>query len=235
MYNLNYKEVLKNLVILYIEDEKTINTNLTKVLEMVFKKCVSFERGKDALDYFESNHIDIVLSDITLPDINGIDIIKTIRLKNEDIPIIILTAYLETEYLLDAIKYEVIEYLNKPASYEDLICVFDKCAKKLINKGNYFISLNSDLEYDVLKKQLFDKKNNKIIMLTSNELKFFELLIKNSNRVVTYDEIKNVVWEDAFEVTDSALKNLLTKLRQKIGKNIITNISKIGYKLEIKN
>ncbi|AXX93480.1 transcriptional regulator [Malaciobacter molluscorum LMG 25693] len=233
MQNINIKEVLKNMTILYIEDEKSIRENLTKMLTLLFKKCLSFENGKDAINYFENNKVDILLTDINLVDINGIDIIKKIRQTNEDIPIILLTAYLETDYLLDAIKYEVTEYLNKPINFELLLKSFEKAAKKIVSKGNYFFTLNNNLEYRFLNKELFDKENNKSISLTSNELKFFELLIKNSNRVVTYDEIKNEVWSNSLEVTDSAFKNLLTKLRQKIGKDIILNISKVGYKLNI--
>lgn len=233
MQNIDFKEVLKNLTILYIEDEKSIRENLTKVLTLLFKKCISFENPEDALDYYNNHNIDIILTDINLSDINGIDIIKKVRQSNEDIPIILLTAYLETDYLLDAIKYEVTEYLNKPTNFELLLKAFEKAAKKIVNKGNYFFTLNNNLEYRILNKELYDKKNNKIIALTSNELKFFELLIKNSNRVVTYDEIKNEVWENSIEVTESAFKNLLTKLRQKIGKDIISNISKVGYKLNI--
>ncbi len=58
-----------------------------------------------------------------------------------------------------------------------------------------------------------------------------ELLIKNNNRVLSTDELKNYLWEDQFEATESALKNLLNKLRNKIGKEVLLNISGVGYRL----
>ncbi|MFA6740039.1 MAG: helix-turn-helix domain-containing protein [Arcobacteraceae bacterium] len=68
-------------------------------------------------------------------------------------------------------------------------------------------------------------------MLTSKELDLIGFLIKHNNRIVSSDELKSNIWEDCFQATDSALKNLLNKIRKKIGKESITNISGVGYRL----
>ena len=67
--------------------------------------------------------------------------------------------------------------------------------------------------------------------LTSKELILLEYLVKNSNRVISIEELKNCIWEDELDATESAFKNLLTKLRAKIGKDTILNISGVGYRL----
>ena len=85
---------------------------------------------------------------------------------------------------------------------------------------------------DVLYKKLIQKDTNTEISLTSKELALLDYLIKNSNRVVSHEELKVNMWEDEFEATDSALKNLLNKLRKKIGKETISNISGVGFRIE---
>ena len=76
-------------------------------------------------------------------------------------------------------------------------------------------------------------QGNEGITLTAKEIDMIDYLILNSNRVVSHDELKLNIWKDSFEATDSALKNLLNKLRKKIGKDTIINISGIGYRLNI--
>ncbi|AXH10808.1 two-component system response regulator [Malaciobacter halophilus] len=233
MENNELKNILKNMTIAYVEDEDIIRENMTKTLNLLCGECVSFNNAKELLIHLKTNNIDIVLTDINLPKMDGIELIKQLRNQNENIPIILLTAYLETEYLLKAIEYRVVEYLNKPVDYETLLNALLKAVKEIVRTGQYIIKINSTLFYNVLKKELKNNKNNKIINLTTKELKLFELLLKNKNRVVSYDEIKTDVWNSAYEVTESAFKNLLSKLRNKVGKDIIVNISKVGYRLEV--
>ncbi len=109
-----------------------------------------------------------------------------------------------------------------------------KATKDLINNGNYMIKINEKLFFNVLNKELLTIDKEKI-PLTPKELKLLNLFIKNKNKIVTYEEIKNQIWENSYEVTESAFKNLINKLRNKISKDSIVNISKIGYRLNIKD
>jgi DNA-binding response OmpR family regulator len=94
------------------------------------------------------------------------------------------------------------------------------------------IDFNNGIEYNVSKKILSSKETKEIITLTSKELMLLDFLIKNSYRVVSHEELKLNLWDDEFEATDSALKNLMNKLRKKIGKETIINISGVGFRLE---
>ncbi len=228
-----YKDVLTNLTILYVEDEEMIRENITKVLNMLCKKCISFGNIKDALKYFKKNPIDIIITDINFPNVDGLDFVRNLRIIDEKIPIIFLTSYLEIDYLLEGIRNRIIDYLNKPVDFEILLVSLLKATKDVLENGRYKIKLKNFLEYDVLNKKLFDLAKDKYIKLTLKESKLFDLLIKNKHRVVKIDEIKDSIWQDSYEATESALKNLLNKLRKKIGKESILNISKVGYKIEI--
>ncbi|RYA23245.1 DNA-binding response regulator [Malaciobacter halophilus] len=232
--NQEIKEILTSLTIAYVEDEKNIRENMSKTLNLLCNNCIDFQSAEELLNYYEKNSVHIIITDINLPNMNGIELIKKIREKDEKIPIILLTAYIETQYLFDAIKYKVVEYLPKPIDYETLIQALLKATKDLINNGNYMIKINEKLFFNVLNKELLTIDKEKI-PLTPKELKLLNLFIKNKNKIVTYEEIKNQIWENSYEVTESAFKNLINKLRNKISKDSIVNISKIGYRLNIKD
>ncbi len=234
MKNQEIKEILTSLTIAYVEDEKKIRENMSKTLNLLCNNCIDFQSAEELLNYYEKNSVHIIITDINLPNMNGIELIKKIREKDEKIPIILLTAYIETQYLFDAIKYKVVEYLPKPIDYETLIQALLKATKDLINNGNYMIKINEKLFFNVLNKELLTIDKEKI-PLTPKELKLLNLFIKNKNKIVTYEEIKNQIWENSYEVTESAFKNLINKLRNKISKDSIVNISKIGYRLNIKD
>ena len=94
------------------------------------------------------------------------------------------------------------------------------------------ITFKNNIQYNVSHNCLIDDNKKEEIHLTNKELDLLNFLIKNNNRICSADELKSVIWDDYLEATDSALKNLLNKIRKKIGKESIINISGVGYKLE---
>ncbi|MGD9624934.1 MAG: response regulator transcription factor [Arcobacter sp.] len=230
--NSHHNKILKNLNILYIEDEASIKENVKKTLELFCDNVYDEECIENAKKTLEKNRIDIIISDINLPDISGIDFIKQLRMIDKTIPVIILSAYTDKNYLLEATKLKLVDYLTKPIDFKSLNSALNKCVDEILDNSRYIISFKNNIQYNVLHKKLIDSSNDKEIALTSKELTLLELLIKNSNRVLSTDELKTSIWEDEFEATDSALKNLLNKLRKKIGKESIINISSVGYRLD---
>lgn len=224
--------ILKKLSILYVEDEENIRNNIKKVLDLYCENIYAVASVEDALTIKESNRVDIIISDINLPKTNGIDFIKELRKNDKTIPVILLTAYTDKDYLLEATKLKLVDYLTKPIDFKTLHVALLKCVQDILDNSRYIISFNNGIQYNVLHKKLFDKKDKIEIALTSKELNLLDYLITHNNRVISHDEIKFNIWEDEFEATDSALKNLLNKLRKKIGKETISNISGVGFRLE---
>ncbi len=227
-----YHEILKKLCILYIEDEENIRKNMKKVLLLLSNTVYDVSDIKNAKKILEENRIDIIISDINLPEENGLDFIENLRQIDKKIPVILLSAYTETDYLLKATKLKLIDYLTKPVDFETLNNALLKCAEDIYENGMFIINFENGIEYNVLNKELKDI-DKKEIKLTSKELLMLDYLIKNNLRVVSHEELKTNIWEDCFDATESALKNLLNKLRKKIGKESISNISGVGYKLNI--
>jgi two-component system, OmpR family, response regulator VanR len=231
--SINHNIILKNLNLLYIEDEENIRINIKKVLLLLCENVFDASDTKEADLIFQNQRIDIIISDINLPNTNGIEFIKELRKKDKTIPVILLSAYTDTKYLLEATKLKLVDYLTKPVDFKTLNNALYKCVEEILDNSRYLILFQNNIQYNVLHKKLIDLNTQKELLLTSKELDLLSFLIKNSNRIVSTDELKANIWEDCFEATDSALKNLLNKLRKKIGKESIINISGVGYRLDL--
>lgn len=229
--NLNFNHILKNLNILYIEDEENIRINIKKVLLLLCENVFDVSNTNEAKFIFDEQRIDIIISDINLPDTNGIDFIKELRKIDKTIPVILLSAFTDTKYLLEATKLKLVDYLTKPVDFKTLNNSLQSCVEEILDNSRYLINFQNSIQYNVLHKKLIDLNTKEEVALTLKELDLISFLIKNSNRIVSSDELKSNIWEDCFEATDSALKNLLNKVRKKIGKESITNISGVGYRL----
>ena len=222
-------EVLKSLSILYLEDEENIRINISKTLQLICDNVFDCENSNDAIKIFKKNKIDIIISDISMPNINGIEFTKIIRKTNTTIPIILLTAHTDTDYLLEATKLKLVDYLIKPLNFNKLKEALNNAVNEIISNNPPIIKFPNNVEYHLKKKVLFINKVEQNI--TSKEIALLELLYTNININISQDFIKSHIWEDSFFATDSALKAVLNKLRNKIGKNSIKNISGIGYRL----
>lgn len=226
--NIN-KDILQNMIIMYIEDEENIRVNVTKTLELLCKSVESFSNSEAALHFLKKNHIDIIISDINLPKMSGIEFSKTIRDLDLNIPIILLTAHTDTKFLLEATKLKLIDYLTKPINFDNLHQALQRSCQDILDNSRYIINFPNLTVYNIQQKSL--SLNNVNIALTNKEILLLEYLIRHIHRVVLYDELKEYVWEDSIDATESALKNVLNKLRKKIGKDTIQNISGVGYRL----
>ena len=229
----DFNSILKNLNILYIEDEENIRKNITKTLEIFCNNIFEASNIKSADFILNNSHVDIIISDITLKEGNGLEFIKKVRLTNKTIPVIFITAYTDTSYLLQASKLKLIDYLTKPINFKTLKSALNNSVQDIIDNSKYIINFPNNIKYNVMKKKLFDSKKNYEIHLTSKELLLLEYLIKFKNRIISQDELKINIWEDSINTSDSALKSLMNKIRKKIGKENIINISGIGYRIKI--
>ena len=129
-------EFTKNLTVLYVEDnEVTMNATIS-VFEILFNTIVTAVDGIDGISKFQNNQIDIVICDINMPQLNGIEMVKKIREIDNKIPVIMATAHQESEYLIECIKIKVDGYLLKPldiSQLEDVLYTLTKsmyCDKK---------------------------------------------------------------------------------------------------------
>jgi YesN/AraC family two-component response regulator len=114
------KEFLKSLSVLYVEDEEKIRKGLERNLNILFGKVLIAEDGDTGLKKFKENSIDLIITDLKMPKLDGIEMIKEIK-KIKDIPTIVITAYIDADYLVDIIDLGVKKYLLKPVVMTKLV------------------------------------------------------------------------------------------------------------------
>lgn len=219
---------LKAVTILYAEDEVGIRKNIMKTLRYYAKDVYEASNGKEALELYEKYKPDIILSDIHMPIIDGIEFIKKIREVDKLTPVVMITAHTDKKYLLEAVELHMEKYLIKPINTKTLFDVLGKCIDCLNIEHIVKLRCDENYSYDFDNKKLIYKHEH--IVLNKKEIRFIELLINNQNRIVKYEEIQEKVWQDSI-MTDSALRSVVLHLRKKLPTNIIDNLSGIGYKL----
>lgn len=119
---------LETLTLLYVEDDEDTQKSASLILEDYVQTLILANNGKEALEILQKQKVDIILTDILMPKMSGIELIKNIRnsKKNSQIPIVIATAHTETQYLLDAIRLKVDGYILKPIVIENLLETLDR-------------------------------------------------------------------------------------------------------------
>ncbi|MDC0932515.1 response regulator [Arcobacteraceae bacterium] len=121
------KEFLQTLTVLYVEDDESIRTSLSNILKKVFAEVIICDDGDNGIEQFKhytqekKSKIDLVISDINMPNKNGIEMVKEIRELDKDIPIIFTTAHGESDYLMESIKLKIAHYALKPINTSNLL------------------------------------------------------------------------------------------------------------------
>ena len=220
---------LSKSTILLAEDEEKVRESFKKVLLLYVDEVYTACDGEEALELYHTHKPDILITDLKMPKLNGLDLIKTIRKENEDIPIIVTSAYTDQEFLLESIKLSLVEYAVKPIREMNLSELLESCAQILLKHSKTIIRFNNDCCYD------FDNKSfsyrDQTILLTNKEVDFIEILLAHRGNLVTKAAIEDklYIYEEA---PPSALKNLVFKLRKKLKVDIIKTVSKLGYMIE---
>jgi len=222
------KDMLKNFTVLYVEDEEMVRRNAVEYLRRIAKEVIEAKDGKEAIALWKEHKPDIIITDINMPRLNGLDMASYIRANDKEVQIIIATAHSDTEYLLRAVELQLVKYIIKPITKDKLTAALEKSIELIEDKSKFNLNLSATCKYNAFEKVIY--QNNEEIKLTKNELLFLDLLAHHHTRVVTYEEIESSIW--AYEgMSQDAIRSLVRGLRKKVPDDAIENISGIGYKL----
>lgn len=211
--------------ILLIEDNIDIVNGLKYSIE---KNNYSFHFKTNAKDFIEyiniNNNIDIIILDIALPDGNGFNLFEK-YIKEKNIPTIFLTAKDNEDDIVKGLNIGAEDYITKPFSTKELLARINKIMLRTKKRSTIKIK---DISFDMDKMIIY--KNEKKIVLTSLELKLFNLLILNINKVVTRSMILDKIWEwTGNDVDDHTVTVYFNRIREKLGTDIITTVKGMGY------
>jgi len=215
--------------VLLIEDDIQLNTTVRTFLKIKKYEVDSSFDGDEALLLIDRNDYGIYIIDINLPKVSGLDIVKYIRQKDKDTPIIMITASLEVDNFVKAYENGCSEYIKKPFHLKELELRMDNLLEL---KKSKILKLSDEISYDINFDELFI--NSESIKLRKKEKRLLSILIKNLNHVVKNEEIVNYVWENDIK-ENYPLRQLIAELRKKftLEKNYIISQVGVGYKFEV--
>ncbi len=229
----------KNLHLLYIEDNEDVREQTLKMLQIFFDNISIAKDGEQGLEEFKKNNkfestsFDLIITDIEMPNKDGISMITSIREYNAEIPILIFSAHSNTDYFLKSINAGIDGYILKPYNIEQisnsLMNIIEK--NRLLPSNEHIIHLADDYVWNNQEQILY--KEEKAIKLTKNETKLFILFIKSKGALKTYDEIDTFIFSD-FSETNKRVRNLVSRLKSKLQCDLFESIYGHGYKLKYK-
>ena len=233
----NSKELLQytqNLNLLFAEDHKELRESTTEILKNFFNSVDAVDDGDKALELYQQNRYDIVLTDIRMPNMDGIELTKKIYEINPQQSIIILSAHDESKHLIPLINLGVSQFIKKPIDYQELIEALVKVSKALLNKEKNIYALSNTITFDA--KYRYDRENrlllkeNETVYLTKYEIIFLDILTSQTGKIFSNEDIVNYYLTQEENIDAQNIRKLVSKLRKKVPENSIESVYGIGYR-----
>ncbi|WP_057763465.1 response regulator transcription factor [Cytobacillus praedii] len=217
--------------LLLVDDEPMMLDLLTLYLSPIGYQCIKKESAREAINYLESHHADLILLDIMMPEMNGLEACERIR-QTWDIPIIMLTAMSEKSDIVKGLNYGADDYISKPFDEEELIARIEAVLRrqktdtgKITFRG---LLLDEDC-YELL-------YNGAGILLTPKEFGMMSLFLNNQNKVFTREHLIISIWGYEVSTEDRTIDSHVRNLREKLRKagfpadNHLLTVWGVGYK-----
>jgi len=208
---------MNNDLILVVEDDSAIRNLITTTLKTHDYKFLTVSNGKNAIMQVTSYNPNIILLDLGLPDIDGVEVIKTIRTWSE-VPIIVISARSDDRDKIEALDAGADDYLTKPFSIEELLARIRVTQRRLVSLQGTTITdsifLNGKLKVDFAAGCAYINETE--LHLTPIEYKLLCLLCKNVGKVLTHTYITQKIWGSSFDNDVASLRVFMATLRKKI-------------------
>lgn len=224
---------MNEFLVLVVEDDKPIRNLITTTLKMNDYRFITAVRGNEAIMLSASHKPDIIILDLGLPDIDGVEVIEHIRTWS-DVPIIIVSARSEERDKITALDKGADDYLTKPFSVDELLARLRVIQRRLMKSENISVTefVNGRLRIDYVSGCVH--LDNEELHLTPIEYKLLCLLAKNVGKVLTHKYIIQSVWGTPADNSEASLRVFMATLRKKLNDSsqalIQTHIG-IGYRM----
>src|SRR6195952_2621464 len=204
-------------IILLVEDEENLHEALKLNLELEGYQVVSAMDGMQAIKALQNQYFDLMILDIMLPEMDGIEVLETIRIQNNELPVLILSAKNTSADRVLGLKKGADDYLTKPFNLEELLLR----VQKLIDKNNKLLDKETIGDVYQFGKNAVDfkaqeaiNKNGEHIQLSKKEAMLLKLLFENKNEVVPREKILQTVWGYNVYPTTRTIDNFILSFRK---------------------
>ena len=216
--------------VLVVEDEKTLADLIKSGLEDEGYSADTAYDGEDGLFFAENEPFDIIILDIMLPKINGLEILKTLREKGIKTPVLMLTAKSEVDDKVAGLNGGADDYLTKPFSFDELLARIKAVLRRHFNEASNTINI-ADLSINLSTHEVV--RGTETIKLTAKEYMLLEYLSLNKNKLLSRSDIIEHIYNYDFDLDSNVVDVMITRLRRKIDKDfdkkLIYTVRGAGY------
>jgi len=216
--------------VLYVEDEEIIRNAYKHFLSFYFEKVFVAQDGEEALKLYHQHNPDLIITDIVLPKIDGLTLIKTIRQHDDTIRSILLTAHSDQERLLKATELNITKYLIKPVRKQALEEALERAVTQLEKLNQKIISLIGDYTFHPTDQTLMYK--GEPLPLSKNEQLFITILASKPLHFFSISKISELLYlHYNKDLTHNAVKLLIKRLKKKLPDTLLENHFGLGYRI----
>jgi two-component system, OmpR family, response regulator len=214
--------------VLLVEDDAALGGAIRDHIASLGYGVDWMQRLDDARDAFATVAYELLLLDLNLPDGRGIDFLRELRRKGSTLPVIILTAQDQIAARIEGLNSGADDYLVKPFDLSELAARVSAVARRYLGNPNPLVN-RGGMEFDLARR--FVSVAGKSVDLTAREWAVLERLLRSSSGIVSKSEIEDSLYEFGAEIDSNAVEVYVSRLRRKLGKDTITTVRGVGYKV----
>ena len=215
--------------ILLLEDELMLRSSIEEYLEALGHKVISFGNGEEAFESIKQDMFDLLLLDINIPKMNGLNLLKALNEMDHAFPTIFISANVDIDDISKAFELGASDYLKKPFHLKELGIRIDKIKKEYEIKKLKHIILSPKYVFSKEEQMLF--YNNNVQVLTKKQLQIVTLLCENIGVVVDFEKFRSYVWNDE-PIDNASIRAEISRFRKLLKEDFIINLKGVGYKIE---
>jgi DNA-binding response OmpR family regulator len=214
--------------ILVVEDEARIASFLVKGLGAQGHSATVAASGVEALSKARASGPDLVLLDLGLPDIDGLDVLTSLRRFASRLPVIVLTARDEVADTVAALDAGADDYLSKPFAFDELLARIRVCLRD-DRTGDSTVLRCGDVELDMRSRQIV--RDGEAFELTAREYALAEMFFRHPGQVLSREQLLSNVWGYDYDPESNVVDVYVGYLRRKLGRDGIATVRGMGYRL----
>jgi DNA-binding response OmpR family regulator len=219
--------------ILLVEDDAALVRALRRGLSAYGHKLVSAENGEDGAAMAGDAAVDFVLLDISLPGLDGQEVLRRIRASRPDLPVLMLTARDDLLNKVTALNAGADDYLTKPFEFEELLARIRALTRRTEQPESVWLTAG-DLRIDLLSRRVW--RGDESIEISNREFALLEHFMRHRGQVLSRGQILSALWDNSFDTGSNVVNVYVTHLRRKIDRpgepSLITTVRGAGYRFE---